>query len=324
MGAGARTKATLGAVMVCFTWTGLVLAQAAPPPAPAPAPAPAPPAAQYRPVQPVAQPAAQPAAAQPAAAQPAAPAPTEARLGGNGESCRARADCQGGLMCVSGICRWEGLGSVCEATADCKQPLVCVAQSCSDPNAPAPAPGYGQPGAYGQPAYQAAPGYGYPAGQAQAGPYVAPEKGPFDGTRFLAGVGFSGGPGWVWAGFGPNSQGMGMFDLKVGGLFQRREISIAYAPVFDFPGTEHSIRLETANYHQLGSTMYWPVRVSIGGVFGYGRGAMMTGFDFLNFGFAVSDTLIEINLAKLRLISNFDDFRLGLLFGFTAHYGTPP
>jgi hypothetical protein len=221
-------------------------------------------------------------------------------------------------MCVSGICRWEGLGSVCEATADCKQPLVCMNQQCTDPNAPPAAP------AYGQTAYQPAPQYTYPQGQPAAAP--PPEKGPFDGTRFIAGIGFSGGPGWQWA-FRDARGSEGQFDLKIGGLFQRREIALVYAPHFYFGGggTAHTIRLETANYHSLGSTLYWPIRASIGGYFPGSGGAMMTGLDFINIGFIAGPALVEINLAKLRFISNFNGYyEVGILFGFSAAYGTGP
>lgn len=320
LGAGSLSLSMWAA---CAVWAGGLHAQGAPPPPPAPAPAPAP--APVRPVNspPPATYQQQPASPpqQPPAAAPAAP---DARLGGNGESCRARTDCQQGLVCIGGTCQWEGTGSVCEATADCKQPLVCMGQRCTDPNAPPPAPAYGQP-AYGQTQYQPAPQYpAYPQG-AQPGAYAPPaEKGPFDGTRFIIGAGFSGGPDWIWGGGFAGRTGFGMFDIKLGGLFERREISFVYAPVMYFPGVAHSIRLETANYHKLGGDVYWPIRTSIGGVFGNGGGAMLVGLDFLSFGMAAGPALFELNLAKIRLQSNFDFVEFGLLFGFTAHYGTPP
>jgi len=213
------------------------------------------------------------------------------------------------------------MGSVCEATADCKQPLVCMNQQCSDPNAPPATP------VYGQTAYQPAPQYAYPQGQ--PAPVAPPEKGPFDGVRFIVGAGFAGGPGWGWGAgnFFDGRGSVGQFDLKIGGLFQRREIALIYAPTFSFDGalgTRHSIRLETANYHLLGSTMYWPIRASIGGIFGgeFGGGALMTGLDFINVGFVIGPTLVELNIAKVRFVSNFDYFQIGLMFGFTAVYGT--
>lgn len=63
----------------------------------------------------------------PAPAKTPAPAPVidEAMLGGPGESCRARADCQSGLRCIDATCVDEREGTSCQTGAECGS-LKCI------------------------------------------------------------------------------------------------------------------------------------------------------------------------------------------------------
>ncbi len=63
----------------------------------------------------------------------------EAVLGGQGESCRARLDCQGGLRCVNHVCTApetpKAEAQPCQSTANCGE-LRCVEGRCINPFAP--------------------------------------------------------------------------------------------------------------------------------------------------------------------------------------------
>lgn len=62
---------------------------------------------------------------------PSEPAPSN--LGGAGESCRARADCESGLRCVANVCRDPLEGTACGASAECGPQLRCIQQVCQSP-----------------------------------------------------------------------------------------------------------------------------------------------------------------------------------------------
>jgi hypothetical protein len=63
----------------------------------------------------------------------------DAVLGGSGESCRARLDCQGGLRCVNHVCVQSVVSRAesqpCQSTANCGD-LRCVEGRCINPFAP--------------------------------------------------------------------------------------------------------------------------------------------------------------------------------------------
>jgi hypothetical protein len=85
--------------------------------------------------------------------------------------------------------------------------------------------------------------------------------------------------------------------------------------------------VESASYYPLGSVMYFATRFSLGGVFGGHGSDVRRGFlssvDLINLGFALGGTLVEANLGRLRMLTDFSSFELGLLFGVTFHYGVP-
>ncbi len=78
--------------------------------------------------------------AEPAApsASASSPAPDYSNLSGPGESCRARKDCQPGLLCRDLRCVDEHEGETCNATRDCGR-LRCVHHRCVTPGQSAPA-----------------------------------------------------------------------------------------------------------------------------------------------------------------------------------------
>jgi len=53
-------------------------------------------------------------------------------LGGPGESCRARADCKHGLLCLQNVCTDQHEGQSCGATSECGT-LKCIQNRCVNP-----------------------------------------------------------------------------------------------------------------------------------------------------------------------------------------------
>lgn len=67
-------------------------------------------------------------------AGPPAERPTQV-LGGIGESCRARADCQQGFKCIAQTCQDELYGMPCGTDSQCGDNLSCVQGVCGGPHA---------------------------------------------------------------------------------------------------------------------------------------------------------------------------------------------
>ena len=119
------------------------------------------------------------------------PVPATPVLGGIGESCRARADCQSGLKCISQTCQHELYGLPCGTDSQCGDNLRCVQGVCGGPNAaptmaPMTQPGVAQPGA--QPVVQPPPvqpraGVAQP-GLAQPGHGPSPDAAPSEWMSF--------------------------------------------------------------------------------------------------------------------------------------------
>jgi hypothetical protein len=169
----------------------------------------------------------------------------DALLGGPGESCRARADCQSGLKCLNAVCTVPipitKEGQACEATSECSTDgsLRCIARVCSRPGtrpaavvaqatpAPAPAPSQGwsaappppQPTAY-QPAYPPPPSSRGPVQTADEliAQAIEAEVRPFEKNAFFIGGALHGG---VVNGVAPS---VGP-DLRFGWFFKRTQLS---------------------------------------------------------------------------------------------------
>jgi hypothetical protein len=144
------------------------------------------------------------------------------------------------------------------------------------------------------------------------------------------GAGFAAGPDWTWdGGDGPERTALSSLDVKIGVLLRRSEYSLVYAPwmYFSGPPTSHGLRLEMGSYYPLGRVMYFATRFSLGGVFG-GHGSdvrrgLLSSVDIINLGFTLGGALLEANLGRLRTLTDFHRFEMGLLFGATFHYGVP-
>lgn len=162
----------------------------------------------------------------------------DALLGGPGESCRARADCQSGLKCLNAVCTAPAPvtkeGQACEATSECSTDgsLRCIARVCSKPGtrpsavmaqpapAPAPAPSQGWSAAPPPPSYQPPPSS---SGQSQTADEliaqaIEAEVRPFDKNAFFIGGALNGG---VVNGVAPS---VGP-DLRFGWFFKRTQLS---------------------------------------------------------------------------------------------------
>ena len=296
------TIVTVGGAMVLGFTTGLPTAAAQNPPAPA-VPAPSIPAAT--PSQPDAAAAPAPVAPAPTVAPPpapVAPAADPSLLGGPGESCRARADCQTGLRCFNGMCRDEREGMTCGSTAECGGMLRCVANVCTNPNAPSGG-GSGGSGSAG----------------GGTGDWMAFE---LEGVHGFVGIDLAGGPALPLgydSGETGDVSGSFLFALRGGMTFGVGELAVEFSPVTFFPYTE----ADDPNLQLLASvgaripitdTVHYAMR------FGLGMMAVNTPgdvvgfqqrFDLLDIGFKVGHLIFDVHLPSFRHITDFD---LGSIF----------
>lgn len=177
----------------------------------------------------------------------------DALLGGPGESCRARADCQSGLKCLNAVCTAPAPvtkeGQACEATSECSTDgsLRCIARVCSKPGTrpsavmvqpapapapapvPAPAPSQGWSAAPPPPSYQPPPSS---SGESQTADEliaqaIEAEVRPFDKNAFFIGGTVTGAVMNVVGGIGP--------DVRFGWFFKRTQLSFELGGLY-YPG----------------------------------------------------------------------------------------
>jgi hypothetical protein len=197
--------------------------------------------------------ASQPPDPQPMAAEPVV---DEARLGGAGESCRARADCKSGLKCVEAACQDELEGTTCQSSAECGA-LRCIANVCTSGLVPT---GGGN-------SAQNANGPDGPGGSG----WLDFEFG--EGTHGFAGISMQGGPAEI-VGFGGNSGSIGIepswaFDFYGGVLFGRFELAAHFSPVaykaYDLvPDTQMALRVTAGGYIEMSDMLSWVMRGGVG------------------------------------------------------------
>ncbi len=216
-------------------------------------------------------------------------------LGGPGESCRARADCEEGLRCVSSVCRDDREGTRCLSAADCGGRLLCAAGFCKAPHASG--------------------GKGPPGGEEPDEP-SKPAK-TLEGVRGHVGLMLGGGPTHPDNTFVP-PLGSLLFSLKGGVFIDRGEIGIEFSPAsFVLTFEPFSVPLVQLNayggYHiPVAGPVSWPLRFGAG--FSHyapagGRPEDVTfegRADLIGVSIHVDPILIDLYVPSFRVNTDFD------------------
>lgn len=218
---------------------------------------------------------------------PPSPPPPEAasaNLGGVGESCRARADCEQGLRCIANVCRDPLEGTACGASAECGPHLRCYQQVCQS-----------SLGAY-------APLGGMGASE-------RPEE-PVDERTSIDGVhGFIGASVMVGPALTPYLQGVFHFALRAGLYVGNHELAIEVSPFtsvyhFDLPVFQLNV-----SYGYLipmvrgtNAALYWPLRLGVGFITGNTNGNVYVEArgDVLGLALQVGQVMIDFHLPSFR------------------------
>lgn len=197
----------------------------------------------------------------PETAPAAAPVPDESTLGGPGESCRARADCQSGLKCIGAVCTDELEGTTCQSSAECGS-LRCIQNVCTSGVTPVRTGAGGGPG--GDETTEESAGsewLSFPFGE---------------GTHGFAGISMMGGPAEVYIyASGPFSGTVGVegafaFEFYGGVMFDRFELAAHFSPVatkpYDVPGsdTNLALRVTAGGYIPISDMVSWVLRGGVG------------------------------------------------------------
>lgn len=177
----------------------------------------------------------------------------KASLGGAGESCTARSDCQDGLKCIAQTCQTEGSASG-------------GASGGSSASGAAGGSGSGGSGSGGR----SSGGGGGDGGGGRSGGGGSDDllDGELEGLRAHMGIIFGGGPSHL---DDPPDivQGSLLFALKGGILIDRFEVGLEFAPatyVISFNPDLPSVHLNAyGGYHiPLYKSISWPLRLGIG------------------------------------------------------------
>ncbi len=168
-------------------------------------------------------------------------------VGGVGESCRARSDCEGGLKCLGNVCRDELWGSTCRESGDCGPRLACIDQVCGVPGEARDRRGEQPVAAPDEP--------------------DAPPRG-FDGARPHIGVMLGGGPTHT-DNTNLGTEGSLLFSIKGGVLLDRAELGLEFSPasfVLAFGPDLPMVQLNAyVGYHaELAGPVSWPLRFGVG------------------------------------------------------------
>jgi hypothetical protein len=197
--------------------------------------------------------AADPNLTEPEPLPPVAPAPQTATvdasmLGGAGESCRARSDCQAGLRCIDAVCRDEREGTSCQSSMECGS-LKCIQNRCTSST----------------------------ASLASTDPKEEESHGWMDftfgeGTHGFTGISMLGGPGALLDIDPAEVEGVEpawAFELYGGVLINRFELALHFSPVayklYDAnPDTQLSARLTVGGYIPITESVSWVMRAGAG------------------------------------------------------------
>ncbi len=204
--------------------------------------------------------------------QPVAAPPPASTLGGAGESCRARSDCQPNLRCLSNVCRDPLEGVSCGASAECGVHLRCYDHVCRAPGAQ----------------------FAMPEGR----------RSRIDGVRPFVGISTLIGP-FVSSEFGVAMAAALRFGIYAG----IHELAIEVTPFSTLYALEDPVFQANASYAVLlpmtrgsGVALYWPLRLGIGvvantnddNVYVEARG------DLLGLAFQIDQIMVDFHLPSFR------------------------
>jgi hypothetical protein len=239
-------------------------------------------------------------------AEEPAPEPevNEAALGGPGESCRARKDCQSGLRCLNAVCTDPHLGESCGATADCGEQLRCIQNICGGP----------QPGQAAKPAPTEAEAEAEEDSGASIDEWIAHPM--WEGIGGFVGLNVLGGVGWaapLSGGASYDVEGAFLFGLRGGLLINRIELGLEFSPVTYLPypkdGAEPHLQLNgTFGYHvPLSDQLTWPIRVGVGVVAVNTEDPLFQArADLLGLSIGYGHLLIDTHFPSFRFLTEFD------------------
>jgi hypothetical protein len=250
----------------------------------------------------------------------------QGQTGGPGESCRARADCNGGLRCVNQVCTDEHEGQACGATSDCGGVLKCIQNKCTTPGAASAKPASG-------------------SSDASLGDWL--KFNPLDGQAHpfvgfvLAGgfdtLGATGNGSAVFKSFS-SFDGAFLFALAAGVYLGNHQLSVEVAPVtFIYDAKAPGPVFEaSANYAyfipltEAGSIrVYWPIRFGAGIFAGPDLNALGFAYfqaraDLVGVAVQVGHLMIDFHLPSFRWQltdkSGTQLHFLDWLFGMTVGY----
>ncbi len=231
--------------------------------------------------------------------------PQEDLLGGPGESCRARADCQRGLKCIEAMCIDEREGTTCQTSAQCG-PLKCIENICTSgiktnrsEDDEADEPGwmnfkFGK-GVHGLVGWSIVGG---PSG------FIDTELGGFD---YIA-------PSWAW-------------ELNLSLLMRRFEFGLHFSPV-TFKMSEYeddtqlSMLFTVGGYIPLTKRVSWPMRFGAGFVAVNVPVQPQFEFDLIGAAIHVGHLTFEIEAPSFRsvLLLDYSEIMLGWHFGLKTSY----
>lgn len=242
------------------------------------------------------------------------------QLGGAGESCQRRADCESGLRCIDNECVAQEREGGCSADGDCGAGASCQDGQCRN----APESAADEPKAGTSEESPAA------AEEREDGADVPWEDFSLEGTHMFAGL--SVGPsvtGW-WQFRAKQFDVMGglFFGIRAGALFDRAEIALELAPVTWVPRFDGdpnlSFLVSVGGYPEIGEGVYWPLR------FGLGLSAVDTPIepvlmqgrlDLLGVAFQYGHLIFELSLPSARFHTEFDQLGIwGWLANLSVSY----
>ena len=217
-------------------------------------------------------------------------------LGGPGESCRARSDCQAGLRCFEGACRDERQGMTCGATVDCGGVLRCMDNVCVNPNAVEAARWAGDGGGTWS-------------------------DFKLEGVHGFVGVDIAGGPSMPLhyeTGDTLDVAGSVLFAIRGGMTFGAGEVGVEFSPMTFLPYADDSVYPDPS----LQVLTYVGARLPIAGNFHYamrfGLGVVAVNtpsdevvfqqrFDLLGFGFNIGHLVLDFHLPSFRHLTDFEN-----------------
>jgi hypothetical protein len=285
-----------------------------------------------------------------------AAAQAPALLGGVGESCRARADCQSGLSCIKSECVAPAAasreGSSCGATSECQDAsLKCIQQVCRKttpavgqapvnvmpsasgpgpfvdqvPVVPAPQPAYAPPPNYAPPPSYSAPGYA-PSIAPSAASRIRREEAPEPVGDVLAGRHpYIGGA----LGFGPLFGSSTFVEIPIavrGGVwFGQLDLQFDLSPFTDLIALQNALSLHLQGTVAVGYFLpfYRSESFAIGLPLRAGIGLKLGGLsafvlkaDVLGLALRFGSFHLEFNLPTVNFLVNGD--RFGLSFPLTV------